>query len=268
MYFITNEGAAYWYEIKGGGEPIVFLHGFTGTADTWSSVVNEWTMKFKVITVDLPGHGKTETNTPRTMELFCEDLTNLFDHLDLGYVHLAGYSMGGRSALSFAMLYPELVMSLLLESASPGLEDVKEREERKRNDEKLAQRIERNGLESFVDFWEDIPLFQTQKRLPTAIQEKIRNERLSQSEAGLSQSLCFMGTGSQPSWWSRLSQLSKPVCLVAGAHDSKFLQLNKCMKDCIPSSDLVIVENAGHAIHVEQPKIFGKIVTEFINSTL
>ena len=61
-------------------------------------------MKFKVITIDLPGHGKTHCQTPRTMETFCKDVDELLNHLKMEKVHLLGYSMGGRTALSFTML--------------------------------------------------------------------------------------------------------------------------------------------------------------------
>ncbi|MUK90044.1 2-succinyl-6-hydroxy-2,4-cyclohexadiene-1-carboxylate synthase [Ornithinibacillus sp. L9] len=256
--------ATYWYEIHGIGEPVVFLHGFTGSSQTWSPLVHNLKSKFQIVTIDLPGHGKTKINSPRTMEACCHDLNQLFQHLSLESVHLVGYSMGGRTALSFAMLYPGLIKSLILESASPGLALQQERHNRRANDEKLAERIEKEGLESFVDFWENIPLFNTQKQLPSNKQKIIRDERMSHTEKGLACSLRHMGTGSQPSWWNELSNFHKPVLLMAGEYDHKFVKINERMKESLSNSDLRIIKNAGHAIHVEQAEIFGKIVTEFI----
>ncbi|SDQ29563.1 2-succinyl-6-hydroxy-2,4-cyclohexadiene-1-carboxylate synthase [Virgibacillus salinus] len=268
MYFKVND-ASYWYKIDGedeGEDTIVFLHGFTGTAATWTSFINDWQDYYQILTIDLPGHGKTTLDTPRTMEECCSDLVHLFDYLKLEKVHLAGYSMGGRTALSVAMLYPERIKSLMLESASPGLISDNDRKSRLNHDEKLASRVEQNGVESFVEFWESIPLFKTQKSLPINIQKQIRDERLSQSADGLAYSLRYMGTGRQPSWWGQLQDITIPVLLLAGAYDQKFIDINKSMSERITSSKLVIVENAGHAIHVEQPGIFGRIVNEFYNS--
>src|SRR5690625_7287500 len=117
MYY-TVKDATYWYEVYGEGEPVVLLHGFTGSTATWSECISNWKEQFQIIVVDLPGHGKTKTQSPRTMEACCADLNLLFTSFQLDSVHLVGYSMGGRTALSFAMLYPEWIASLTLESAS------------------------------------------------------------------------------------------------------------------------------------------------------
>ncbi|MEC5424892.1 2-succinyl-6-hydroxy-2,4-cyclohexadiene-1-carboxylate synthase [Virgibacillus sp. C22-A2] len=265
MYFSIN-GAEYWYETHGKGKPLVLLHGFTGSTTTWSEFVANWSNDLQIITIDLPGHGRTKTRTSKTMEECCKDLLELANHLNLDSFSLLGYSMGGRTALSFAMLYPEKISSLILESASPGLGEKSIRSHRIEKDEELAQKLEREGIESFVDFWEKIPLFHTQRSLPTEVLYKIREERSLQSAEGLAQSLRFMGTGIQPSWWEQLDQLSGPVLLLAGEHDEKFIDINKLMEKRLYSGELVIIKGAGHAIHVEQAEKFGRIVTEFIFS--
>ncbi|WP_163971529.1 2-succinyl-6-hydroxy-2,4-cyclohexadiene-1-carboxylate synthase [Oceanobacillus halotolerans] len=265
MYFSLND-ANYWYEVHGEGVPVVCLHGFTGTSQTWSSFLTSWQASFQVITVDLPGHGKTKVEHPRSMEDCCEDLRQLLDHLQLESVHLLGYSMGGRTALSFAMLYPNHVRSLILESASPGLSTSEERMARIERDDKLASKITREGIIAFVDFWENIPLFATQKQLPENIQAAIRMERLEQDEAGLAQSLCYMGTGKQPSWWNDLQTFVRPVLLLVGEMDHKFIKINVEMQKVFPNSTLKMVEKSGHAIHVEQPAFFDKLVTEFLKN--
>ena len=256
--------ATYHYEVNGQGPPIVLLHGFTGSQATWSTFVSKWKDKFQLITIDLPGHGQTVTGTTRTMETCSDDLRQLFDHLKLAPFHLVGYSMGGRVALSFAMLYPQCVSSLILESASPGLHSEHEQKQRVVNDEKLAQRIETEGITSFVNFWENITLFDSQRKLPNVIQQSLRKERLAQSKRGLARSLRGMGSGSQPSWWDKLPELTKPVLLIVGQLDEKFVKINEIMEKSLSRADLSIVKNVGHAIHVEEPEKFGKLVVAFI----
>ncbi|WP_430784631.1 2-succinyl-6-hydroxy-2,4-cyclohexadiene-1-carboxylate synthase [Virgibacillus flavescens] len=254
----------YWCEKSGAGDPIILLHGFTGSTDTWTSFVSQLDTSFQVIAIDLPGHGKTCVSEPKSMEDCCHDLKKIIDQLGYKKIHLLGYSMGGRTALSFAMMYPELINMLVLESASPGLENENDAYERAAKDKRLSERLQNDGLESFVEFWENIPLFDTQKKLPLSTRQKIKQERLSQKAEGLAMSLTSMGTGVQPSWWDRLETFTSPVLLLAGEADHKFININKQMSNRLPNSNLVIVKNAGHAIHVEESEIFGKIVSEFL----
>lgn len=265
MYITINE-ATYAYEVVGSGSPILLLHGFTGTRSTWEAFVEAWSDKFQIITLDLPGHGETTIPSPRTMEEFCHDLAQFCAQLELTSLHLVGYSMGGRTALSFAMQYPSLIRSLTLASASPGLRSNQERLTRQEQDEMLAKKLETEGIEQFVNYWENLPLFATQQRLPHHVQKAIRQERLSQSPTGLAASLRGMGTGMQPSWWDHLGELVCPTLLIVGSLDHKFVKLNKQMEKHIKQGQLNIIDGVGHAVHIEQPTTFNQIVGHFIQS--
>ena len=137
--------------------------------------------------------------------------------------------MGGRLALSYAMEYPHRVRKLILESSSPGLKTEEERKNRQIQDHKLAQFILDKGIESFVDYWENIPLFSTQKSLPEAKQQEIRKQRLQNSPTGLANSLKGMGSGAQPSWWDRLSEFEVETLLLTGSLDQKFCSIAEQM---------------------------------------
>ncbi|MEQ6377616.1 2-succinyl-6-hydroxy-2,4-cyclohexadiene-1-carboxylate synthase [Bacillaceae bacterium S4-13-56] len=255
----------FWLKVKGNGEPILLLHGFTGTHQTWSEI-EELLENYQLIMVDLPGHGKTVSLSSFNMESVCKDLKILLRELEIEKTHLLGYSMGGRTALSFAMIYPEVVKSLLLESASPGLASEKAREERKIQDSNLANILAKEGVQYFVDFWENIPLFSSQKNLPKERQNEIRIERLSQTEEGLMASLHGMGTGSQPSWWGDLHKLKIPTLIVVGSLDLKFCEIGKKMHLTLPNGHYHEISGVGHAIHVEKPRIFGTIVNVFMKN--
>jgi len=255
----------YWYEIHGEGVPVVLLHGFTGSSATWKNFIQSAPPGIQLITVDLPGHGNTKGDTVKTMETCCNDLYGLFQDLKLRKFFLVGYSMGGRTALSYAATYPETIEGLLLESASPGLADAEIRKSRKEQDEFLAQRIETEGIEAFVDYWENIALFASQKELPQIKQKEISEERRASKAQGLANSLRGMGTGPQVSNWEVLDKLHFPVLLLVGELDSKFITINKTMSGRLPNANMKVVEGAGHAIHVEKPVTYGKLITAFIN---
>ncbi|REJ30619.1 MAG: 2-succinyl-6-hydroxy-2,4-cyclohexadiene-1-carboxylate synthase [Caldibacillus debilis] len=267
---LTINGMPYSFMQTGEGEPLLLLHGFTGDKNDWAPFFPLWGEYFRVIAVDLPGHG--ETGKPKDvsryrMESVVRDIDELLGKLDVRRVHVLGYSMGGRTALAYAILRPGRIRSLILEGASPGLKTEEEREARKKSDELLAERILKNGLADFVDYWRELPLFRTQKELPEPDYERLWRKRLANDPYGLAYSLRGMGTGVQPSFWEDLPRLDIPVLLLAGERDGKFLRIGREMEKAIKKAKLVAVPGAGHAAHVENPSFFGKIVMKFIKES-
>ena len=264
---VVCRDVTYHVEVAGQGEPLLLLHGFTGNVDTWSFLVPMLRESYQLIMVDIIGHGQTDS--PKEvrayeMEQAAADLVSILEKLEVSTAHVLGYSMGGRLALSLAMLYPHYVRSLLLESASPGLKTERERLERRKQDQQLAERIVADGIEAFVEAWENIALFQSQKRLPNEQKLAIRKQRLANSPLGLANSLLGMGTGSQPSWWNELEKLDMPVLLITGELDSKFCKIANRMQNRLKHGEWTIINDVGHAIHVEDGEKFGKIIREFL----
>jgi len=250
-----------WNEQK--QETLVLLHGFTGSTKTWQRVIELLPDTVKIVTIDLLGHGKTESPKDPSRYSMIEqvkDLEEIFQQLDLHDFTLLGYSMGGRVALSYAVRFPKRIKRLILESSSPGLQTEEEQALRRQSDERLADEIEEKGIHWFVEKWENIPLFASQKRLPEEVQQAVREERLSQTETGLANSLRGMGTGAQASLWRKLIRLNMPVLLITGELDQKFIHIAEQMMLQLPNAQHITVQNVGHSIHVENPEQFATIV--------
>lgn len=262
--YYTIDETTYAYTENGSGDVVVLLHGFTGSSETWEKFIDKWQRDYQVVTIDLPGHGKTTGDAILSMEKLCHHLQLLFHYLAIEKCSLLGYSMGGRTALSFAMWYPNYIENLILESASPGLSSEEERRNRVAKDHQLADRIQKEGIRNFVDFWENIPLFKTQKSLSLDVQEQLRQERLNQSAEGLAASLVSIGTGEQPSWWDGLEKLKKPVNLIVGEADEKFVQINEQMQEKLPQAKLHLIPKVGHTVHIERPEVFAQIIEGII----
>lgn len=259
MPYAQLDEVTYHYEMAGRGPLLVLLHGFTGSVDNWRPHFPALATRYRVLAVDLLGHGRTSapaTPARYAMDAAAADLATLLARLAPEPVHLLGYSMGGRLALYVALAYPAQVKSLYLESASPGLEDEEARQQRQRQDEALADRIEQEGVPAFVDFWEALPLFASQQRLPNDVRDRLRRQRIQNQAHGLANSLRGMGTGVQPSLWSRLGELRMPVHLLVGALDTKFVAINRRMAQALPQATLTVVPDAGHTVHLEQPRRF------------
>jgi 2-succinyl-6-hydroxy-2,4-cyclohexadiene-1-carboxylate synthase len=264
---ITVNGLQYYLEDSGEGPALLLLHGFTGSGSNWNHLLPALTPHFRVITLDLPGHGSTEAPPdpqPYNIENSAADIAAILDSLKIERAVILGYSMGGRVALFFALHYPERVRALILESASPGLATVQERAERIASDEALAGFIEQADLEAFVDRWEKIPLFASQAALPEDVRAKLRRQRLQNRLQGLANSLRGMGTGAQPSLWEKLPGLTAPVLILTGELDSKFKHIGQQMQERLPNVRREVVAEAGHTIHLEKPRRFEDLVQGFL----
>ncbi len=252
--------------VSGEGPPLLLLHGFTGSTATWLPFVERWE-GFTCMAVDILGHGHSDRpQDPEryTMERTVDDLLALMDRLKLERTAVLGYSMGGRVALHLALKAQDRLTALILESASPGIENPAEREARVRGDNQLAEDILRDGIESFVDRWEALPLFASQARLPKATRESLRRQRLTNDSLGLANSLRGLGAGRQEPVLGQLGRLTTPTLLIAGELDKKYTELAGQMAERLPQSRLHIMPDAGHATHLEQPLAFVELVPSFI----
>lgn len=249
---------------NGRDETVLLLHGFMADSGSLAGVGAGLGGRFNILYVDLPGFGGTQsTGHDYDMEVLSGALENKLDELELQKVHVFGYSMGGRVALSFAIYHPERVRSLILESASPGLRTASDREARQEIDEARAVKIT-DDYRAFLDEWESMGLFQSQQSLPKGTFQKQRKMRESQIPEEVADSLRKYGTGVQPAYWDRLSELKMPVLLIAGERDSKFVSINEEMQESIPHARFEVVEGAGHNIHLESQEKFDTMISEFL----
>jgi 2-succinyl-6-hydroxy-2,4-cyclohexadiene-1-carboxylate synthase len=225
---------------------LVLLHGFTQTSGAWTPVAAEVAERYRLHAPDLRGHGAASDVRPVSFGAVIEDVAGLA----AGPITLAGYSMGGRIALLFALARPARVERLVLVSASPGLAGDDERAARRRSDDELAGTIERVPLEDFAETWSLQPLFDDQ---PPEVRLAAHEDRLRNTSDGLAAALRGLGTGVMPSLWDRLGELAMPVDLVVGERDVKFRAINERMAALIGDATLHVVPGAGHAVHLEQP---------------
>jgi len=232
----------------------VLLHGFTQTSHSWNRYIDFIDPQQSIIRVDAPGHGGSST--------VAVDLTTTAQMVveQCGFGDYIGYSMGARLALHIALLHPESVRRLVLISGSPGLRTGDERHARSQSDELLAQQIAEVDVERFVEKWLSNPLFLGLTSTQEEIQDRLRN-----SAEGLASSLRLSGTGNQESLWDQLQDLTMPVLVIVGEKDQKFLQIGHEMKSRIGmNAELVVIENAGHSVHLEQPEHCQSVIESFL----
>jgi 2-succinyl-6-hydroxy-2,4-cyclohexadiene-1-carboxylate synthase len=254
------------HERWGAGRPLLLLHGFTGNRHAWEHLKPLLGPLFAVVAPDLPGHGESPCPPDITFEATLASLLRLLDALGLERVDIAGYSLGARVALGLGLRAPDRVGRLVLESGSPGLRRRRDRLERRRSDEALADSIERDGVEAFVDRWEALTLFEGLRALPPTVQEALRERRRSHRPEALAGSLRALSLGAQPNYWSRLWTLRSPTLLLTGARDAKFTATARAMAAELPLVWGHVFPGAGHAPHLEVPEAYAREVKGFLSA--
>lgn len=248
---------------------LLFLHGFTGSSQDWMNIIPQIDESFSKIAIDIIGHGNSpspEESEYYTARSIAKQVDDSIKHLGTNKIVLVGYSMGGRAALNYTFAYPGKVAGLILESTTAGIESESEKIDRIENDKKLANNILKEGLDRFIDYWMNIPLFFSQKRLNDSDLENIRQNKLKHSPYGLANSLLGFGTGEMPSYWESLPELNIPVLLITGELDEKYKNINERMKSLLPDADHSFVNDAGHNVHLEKPSEFIILVNSFLRT--
>lgn len=254
----------------GEGPPVLLLHGFTGTARSWAVHVEALAASHRVIAPDLLGHAGSDVPAEPSayaLERQAGGLRDLLALLDATPAAVVGYSMGARLALVLALTQPQVVERLVLESPSPGIVDDDDRAARRLADEHLADEIERDGVEAFVDRWAAMPIFESQAALPADIRAAQRHERLRHTTVGLAASLRGAGQGAMAPLHDRLPSIDAPTLVIAGALDTTGRERAHTVADGIPDAHLEIIDGAGHNPHLETAATFSRLVTDFLRTS-
>jgi len=210
--------------------PVVFLHGFLGHPSDWDSTL-AYLPPCLSHCIELPGHGVSPF------------VKNFQIKVPYKKFHLIGYSMGGRLAMQYAMRFPEKILSLTILSAHPGLKTTKEKQERLQLDKKWAQKLSTLSIDEFLSQWYDQPLFQSFK--PDFLMR--RNHQIKE----LTSALLHYSLAHQ------VFHKPKQALYVVGEKDEKY----RCI---YPEAH--IIPEAGHMIHLQNPKAVAKVIEQRIFS--
>ena len=247
--------------IEGEGKPLLIIHGFLGMSDNWKSLASQFAAQgFQTHALDLRNHGKSFHSNDFSYEVMVEDVKQYCNFHQLTAFDVLGHSMGGKVAMLLATTYPELVSKLIVADIGPkyypphhqtilaGLNaiDFTKKPTRSEVEEELSQYIKDFGTRQFLLkslYWE------TPDQLAFRFNLKVFNEKIET----IGTALPFENT------------FSKNTLFLRGDKSDYILDSDfETIYHHFPSARVETVKNAGHWLHVENPKDFYYAVLRFI----
>ena len=261
--FIQFDGKKIHYQDEGQehSNVIVFLHGFLNSLDVWASYTYTYMKASRVVAIDLPGHGLSDTyGEVHSMEFMARAVKAVLDKCGRTHCVMVGHSMGGYVALAFADAFPYMLKGLVLlhSQALMDSDAVKE------NRIKACKAVNDNRSAFVVGF---IPeLFAKDRRdfFNREIKD-LEEDSLRTTEEGIV--AAQNGMLARPSRVYLLSELECPILFIFGKHDSRIpveLGLSQAM---LPKySETIILGNASHMGHIEERKYLKMKIYNFLQS--
>ena len=248
--------------------PLVLLHGFSQSSKTWEPIAEELAKDRYVLAPDFIGHGSSDRpNMPESYEMSAvlDSLTGLLRWLWVDRVDLLGYSMGGRVALTYACIHPHHVGSLILESTGLGPKTEQQHQAMLKRDLEMIEKLSAEDIESFMDMWEQQPVFESQKKLPPQTQALLREARCNNDPRALAYTVRGTGQHTMPDLSRKITALQLPVLYIAGILDRRYLKIAEKLQHSKNISCVLL--NAGHNTHLEAPESFIKTVNAFLRES-
>jgi 2-succinyl-6-hydroxy-2,4-cyclohexadiene-1-carboxylate synthase len=253
------------YEIAGQGDAVVFLHGMTGSTRDWINQISVLSPKYSAVALDQRGHGKSAALSKEeqySIPIFTDDVFALLRMLDIKKCCLVGHSIGGFTALQFALDYSDMLAALVLVDTSsgqmtrdPGFVKMKQEQD------ELARSQGMEAAFEFVAANNPIMIGMYQKH--PELREVTRRKMLMTSVDGY-----IFGSSAiakrQPVT-HRLSEIKVPTLIFRGEEDLGFIEAVQVLKEGISDSELVTVSGVGHNPHEDAPDAFNEALLKFLN---
>lgn len=267
---VDDEGGSLEYEVAGTGPAVVFLHPGLWDRRAWDEQFDAFAGTYRVVRYDARGYGRSSRPEPGVAYSHVEDLAAVMDAAAVDRAALVGCSMGGGTALNFALTYPDRVSALVLvASGFDGFEGTPEEEERWTADwsgleEEIANAIEAGELERAQDLrlrlW--VPLGTDDPRGRRIREIAFDNLHvITMDESG--------AQGIEPRAVERLEEVSAPTLVLPADHDPPWEpRMAEVLASRIPDARLVRIPDVDHVVNMRKPEAFNRAVLDFLAEAL
>ncbi|TDJ19604.1 MAG: alpha/beta hydrolase [Gammaproteobacteria bacterium] len=265
----TDDGIQLYYEEVGEGVPMLFVHEFAGDLRSFEPQMRHFARRYRCIAFNARGYPPSEV--PEAVSAYSQarardDILAVLDGLSIQGAHVVGLSMGSLATLHFGLHYPDRALSLVLGGCGYGAEHSR-REQFRMEAAEFAVRIEAQGMQKLAGEYGSGPTrVQFENKDPRGFAEFV--EMLAE-HSSLGSANTLRGVQMErPSLYDlqeSLAELRVPTLIMAGDEDEPCLAASLYLKRTIPSAGLTLLPNTGHALNLEEPDLFHRLLDDFLH---
>ncbi len=245
------------YDEEGSGAPLLFIHGLGSSGLDWEYQQPVFALSYRVITVDLRGHGRSGTpKGPYSIPQMAADVLALLDHLGIAKAHVVGLSMGGAVAFQLAVDAPQRLSSMTIVNSAPYMI--------------LKTFREKSviGLRLLILKLFGLPTMSkiiSKKLFPDPAHQQLRDtfvERISRNDQA-----AYTASLKGLIGWSvkeQLASLNCPTLIISADQDYTPVSFKQEYIALLPNATLAVVPNSHHALPLERPEAFNQVLGEFL----
>jgi pimeloyl-ACP methyl ester carboxylesterase len=267
-YATTDDGVRLYFEETGSGTPVILVHEFAGDLRSWEPQIRHLGKRYRAIAYN--ARGFPPSDVPEHVSSYsqaraADDILAVLDHIGAPKAHVVGLSMGGFATLHFGLRHPTRALSLCIGGCGYGAEPDK-REIFRAEADAIAAMIRNEGMPAFAERYAYGPTrVQYENKDPRGHAEfkTMLSEHSAVGSANTQQGV----QKERPSLYNlveEMQRLTVPTLIVTGDEDWPCLLPGILMKQNIPSAALSVIPNSGHAINIEEPDEYNRIVGAFI----
>jgi pimeloyl-ACP methyl ester carboxylesterase len=268
-YATTDDGVRLYFEETGSGHPVIFVHEFAGDLRSYEPQMRHFGKRYRAIAFN--ARGFPPSDVPDKVSSYsqaraADDILAVLDHIGASKAHIVGLSMGGFATLHFGLRHPHRALSLCIGGCGYGAEPDK-RDTFRAEADVIADTIRNEGMSPFAERY---------AYGPTRVQYENKDPRGHvEFKAMLAEHSAVGSANTQqgvqkerPSLYTLVDEMKRikvPTLIITGDEDWPCLLPGILMKQNIPSGALAVIPNSGHAINIEEPEEYNRIVGDFLS---
>jgi pimeloyl-ACP methyl ester carboxylesterase len=265
----TDDGVRLHYEETGQGTPLVFVHEFGGDLRSWEPQVRYFARSYRCISYNARGYPPSDVPEDwnrYSQERARDDIRSVLDGLKLERAHVVGLSMGAFATLHFGLQYPQRALSITVAGGAYGSHPAHYKQFQQ-DSRANAEKLQRDGMAKFVATYGIGPTrVQLEEKDPRSFAEYLAQFN---EHSALGSANTLLGVQCRrPSFYDLTAEMARmdvPTLILSGDEEEPCIEVNLLMKRSISTAGLALLPCSGHAINLEEPALFNRLLEDFFH---